>query len=215
MPEYPRKYKCLIFDWDGTLMDSAGLIVNAVRSAAEHAGLSVPEPDNVRVGIGTSFDAQYQRLFGAESQDSYASFKDLFYAFYNKEMPKLYPGVEKLLADLEGQGYYLAIATSGSRRMLNDMFLAYNVEQYFALTCTADEFNAKPDPEMLKYIMSVLDVDESNTIMIGDSVNDVYAAKNAGIDCLGVTGGVGSGDDLLGAGAMDVIADICDIVKKI
>lgn len=215
MSEYSRKYKCLIFDWDGTLMDSAGLIVRAVCLAAEQVSLPVPDPDNVRHGIGTSFDAQYKRLFGAESMDSYASFKDSFYSMYNQEVPKLYPGVEQLLSDLQDQGYYLAIATSGSRRMLKDMFSEYNVAQYFALTCTADEFNAKPDPEMLRYIMSVLKVDESQTLMIGDSVNDVFAAKNAGVDCLGVTGGVGSGDDLLGAGAFDVVVDIQHILRKI
>lgn len=215
MSEYSRKYNCLIFDWDGTLMDSAGLIVRAVCRAAKQAGLPLPDPENVRHGIGTSFDAQYQRLFGPEYKDSYSTFKDLFYAFYNQEVPKLYPGVESLLPSLKAQGYYLAIATSGSRRMLNDMFAEYNIEEYFALTCTADEFNAKPNPEMLMYIMSVLAVNEGQTLMVGDSVNDVFAAKNAGVECLGVTGGVGSGDDLLGAGAMDVILDIRHITKKI
>lgn len=212
MPENIRKYSCLIFDWDGTLMDSASMIVEAVRDAALESGLPVPQANDIRLGIGTSFDDQFNRLFGAGAKKHYNIFKTCFYKSYALKKPVLFPGVENLLASLLDKGCLLTVATSGSRRMLNDMFARYDVEKYFALTCTADDFPAKPNPEMLLHIISSLDVNSNHAVMIGDNVADILAGENAGIDSIGVLGGVCDYDSLLKAGAKICISSVNKII---
>ena len=215
MSKNVRKYDCLIFDWDGTLMDSTVMIVSAVQKAAVDVGLPMPSEKNIRSGIGTSFDDQFARLFPADSDTYYADFKSSFYRCYNREIPGLYPGVIDLLQELSSRGYLLSIATSGSRAMLQGMFRSYDIEKFFSITCTADEYAAKPSPDMLNFIVSSLAVDKERSLMIGDSVNDIYAASNAGISAVGVTSGVSSGDYLSSVGAIEVVDDIRDLLQII
>ena len=212
MPKNTRKYDCLIFDWDGTLMDSTGMIVSAVQQAASHVGLTVPPEHDIRSGIGTSFDAQFARLFSPDCNEYYSDFKLSFYKFYNKAVPGLYSGVVDLLQELSERGYLLSIATSGSRAMLQSMFSSYDIERFFSITCSADEYAAKPSPDMLNFIVSSLGVSRQRSLMIGDSINDIYAANNAGIPSVGVASGVSSRDYLNSAGAIEIVDDIRDIL---
>ena len=206
-------YKVVIFDWDGTLMDSAGQIVQAVQLAAVDVGLLVPEDASIRSGIGTSFDAQYQRLFvlGAEQDDRarqgevYAAFRKAFYHHYDQGKPPLFSGVVPLLVRLKEQGLVLAIATSGTRSMLNAMLANYAIEDFFSYTYSGDEITAKPAPDMLEAIVHDSGVEVSQAVMIGDSVYDIQAANNAGMDSIGVSTGVSSSQDLSAAGALMVL----------
>ena len=120
-----------------------------------------------------------------------------------------------MLQELSNREYLLSIATSGSRAMLKSMFSSYDIEKFFSITCTADEYAAKPSPDMLNFIVSSLSVDKRRSLMVGDSVNDIYAANNAGISAVGVTSGVGSGDYLSSAGAIEVVDDIRDLLQII
>ena len=217
------KYACVIFDWDGTLMDSAGQIVSAVIDSAKLNDLNIPSDDLVRVGIGTSFEAQYQRLFlDAKTpakcdyaNEVFASFKQDFYRIYNSGTPKLFPGVGSLLADLKAIGAVTAIATSGTRAMLDSMLKRFDLCESFSFTCCGDEFPAKPQPDMLEQILLESGVLNKDAVMLGDSVYDVYAANNANIDSFGVATGVSSKNELLDAGAIAVVADIRSILAYI
>jgi phosphoglycolate phosphatase len=213
-------YKVIIFDWDGTLMDSAGHIVQAVQHAATDMGLPVPEAACVRRGIGTSFDAQYQRLFllsdpvdeRARDEAIYSGFRRAFYQHYDQGRPPLFAGVDLLLARLREQGYVLAIATSGTRSMLDSMLAAYALTGCFSHTYCGDEIAAKPAPDMLEAIVCDSGVEVRHAVMIGDSVYDIQAARNAGMDSIGVATGVSSSQALSEAGASVVLAAIDQLV---
>lgn len=215
-----RKYNCVIFDWDGTIMDSAGQIVSAVIDSAKKNGLNVPSDQSVRVGIGTSFEAQYERLFLHDktqgkrdyANEVFTSFQKDFYHVYNSNTPKLFPGVEDIIAELNADGVITAIATSGTRAMLNSMLTKFKLNDSFLFTCCGDEFPAKPNPDMLEQILLESDFLSKDAVMLGDSVYDIYSANNAHIDSYGVATGVSSKNDLVGAGAIEVVDDIREIV---
>lgn len=206
-------YRVVIFDWDGTLMDSAGQIVQAVQLAAADVGLLVPETASIRSGIGTSFDAQYQRLFvlGSEQADRarddevYMAFREAFYHRYDQSKPPLFAGVVPLLVRLKQKGVVLAIATSGTRSMLNTMLAGYALEGFFSHTYCGDEIAAKPAPDMLEAIVHDSQMEVGQAVMVGDSVYDIQAANNAGMDSIGVSTGVSSRQALSAAGALTVL----------
>ncbi|MEE3002856.1 MAG: HAD family hydrolase [Pseudomonadota bacterium] len=219
MYESSKKYDCLIFDWDGTLMDSAAQITSAVQAAAAKNDLEVPSSSDIRLGIGTSFSSQYRRLFIDSKPEEHVllaqkvekKFKDDFYKSFYLTTPGLFAQVPEILESCKELGCLLAIATSGQRRMLDTMFAEYNLESLFAVTCCGDEYKAKPDPEMLDHIRIELGINPEKILMVGDSVNDIYAAHRAGIKCAAVCTGVNSKSELERAGADFICVDLRDI----
>lgn len=192
------EYKAIIFDWDGTLLDSTTAIVYAVQQAASELKLRICSEQHIRAGIGLDSKAQYTRLFVdncnvTEAEHAMAmvnKFYDLFYQVYADNEPVLFENVIDVLTKLHNRGIALAIATGCSRTMLTMMLAKYKITDLFSLCCCAGEFRSKPDPEMLQHIMLNLAVASDATLMVGDSVYDVQAAKNAGIDVAAVTSGV-------------------------
>ena len=162
--------------------------------AADITGLPIPAKAYIMDGIGKSFEQQYTRLFidnNTEYKEAYTkqpAFKLAFYEKYNTLKPRLYDGVIELLSCYQKMGYFLAIATSGSRNMLDRLLPMLHITQYFNITCSASEFAAKPAPDMLHYIMEQSGCTQTNTVMIGDTIYDIQAAKNAGIDVVLVHG---------------------------
>lgn len=212
-------YRIVIFDWDGTLMDSAGQIVQAVQLAAKDNNLPTPDDASIRSGIGTSFDAQYQRLFvyGCEADNRarreavYHAFRQAFYHYYDQSVPPLFTGVVSLLKRLKQRDYVLAIATSGTRPMLNSMLASHVLEAFFSHTYCGDEIAAKPAADMLEAIVHDSGIAVDQAVMIGDSVYDIQAANNAGMDSIGVATGVSSAQALTAAGALVVLQAITQL----
>ena len=211
-----RKYKCLIFDFDGTLLDSTTNICESVIYAAKKVNLPVPNFEYIAEGIGKSFDQQYTRLFLDNNNDyQYAVsakdlFKEVFYSKYNILEPMLYHGVIDMLNYYKNNAYRLSIATSGSRSMLDRLLPYFDIGQYFHITCSASEFSAKPDPEMINYIISTEHLKNEEVVIIGDSIFDILAAKNAGIDSVLVHNEVGSVDATY---TLDHISNLNTIIK--
>lgn len=190
-----KKYECLIFDLDGTLIDSASPIADAIIAAAKMHSLPIPEAKKVKMGIGRSFDYQYTNLFingFDEKQLEYSykvkdDFRRDFRKNYAQQSVSMFPGAKELLQDLFEQGYQMAIATNGPRSMLTRMLESFQIAQYFSATCCGDEFMAKPSPQMLEHIILELGTKNSRAIMIGDSEADMQAAKDAAIDSIFIT----------------------------
>jgi phosphoglycolate phosphatase len=185
-----KKYKCLIFDFDGTLIDSAAAITQSVIASAKLNSLPVPDIMQVKAGIGKSFDSQYINLFinNFSAEQAHYSYKIKskfavdFRKFYVEQNLLLFAGAKQLLELLRVHNYELAISTNGPRSMLNRMLQHFGIAKYFAVTCCGDEFMAKPDSEMLMHILLELGHDCSDAIMIGDSLADIEAATNVDID---------------------------------
>jgi len=189
------KYKAIIFDWDGTLMDSIDKIVASMQAAAKDCQLPTPTVDAIRNIIGLRLDKVMATLFPEESHERQASIVEAYrfqYRHLSQYETPFYPGIKSWLSDLKEQGYLLAVATGKGRNGLDLLLDTLAVRDLFDVTYCADETESKPDPLMLNRILKDLNLDASQALMIGDTSYDLEMANNAKIDCLGVSYGVHS-----------------------
>lgn len=181
-------YELVVFDWDGTLMDSTTLIAWCIREACRDLGLEVPAESDARyvigLGLRDSLDHVAPSLDEAGRARLAARYRDLYLA-REHEAP-LYPGVPELLADLKGRGRRLAVATGKARRGLERALDATGLRSWFDATRCADEGFAKPHPDMLLALLERTGVAPGRTVMIGDTTHDLELAANAGVDAVAV-----------------------------
>lgn len=214
-----KKYELLIFDWDGTLMDSAKGIVTCVQETAKALNLPVPECKDIRSGIGLSFSEQMERLFpGVEDLDQ-AAFREHYEAcFYGQESmvePELFDGVVAVLHALHQRGYTLAIATSLGSDRLRESLGRYRIDAYFSATRGGDQALGKPHPQMLLDLMNELVVAPENALMIGDTEYDLRMARHADMDCIGVTYGSHDAARLEKCQPIAIIDDIHELLTVV
>lgn len=187
------KHQLIIFDWDGTLMDSIDKIVLCMQQAAKNQQQIVPAEQAVKNIIGLSLLKAMQQLFPTLSLTQQELLVDTYRHQYNSMHhinTPFYDGIAELLTDLKAQGYLLAVATGKGRNGLNRMMQKTNTEHLFSATVCADESNSKPDPLMIHCLLKELNVNPSNALMVGDSSYDLDMAANAGVKSLGVSYGV-------------------------
>ena len=208
------KYELLVFDWDGTLMDSVAKIVACTQAAASDLDLQVPTYDEAKQIIGLGLHEAMAKLFDiTEEEQVQRVARQYRYHFLGDEpTPEtLFEGAEQLLRQLEAEGYMLAVATGKSRRGLEHVLNKTGLGEIFHVTRCADETFSKPHPQMLHEIMDFTGVDPDNTLMIGDTEYDMLMAGNAGTDALGVTYGVHPREHLLEYGAMDCVDNVREV----
>ena len=191
-------YRLIIFDWDGTLVDSEAAIVDAFRQAYQQASYRAPTYDEVRNIIGLNLNdaaAQLSPNLGSrmrhEIVDNYRSnYANL------KQSPKLFPSVSRVLRELNGQGYALAIATGKSQRGLQKGLAESNLGDLFVATRTGDQCESKPSPMMLDEILDELKIEAKDALMIGDTEFDLAMARAAGVPRAAVSYGAHSAERL-------------------
>lgn len=185
-------YKLVIFDWDGTIMDSISHIVNCIQGAARFNNLTPPDEQSIKDIIGMSLPNAFETLFDMRFAERYEEFrlayKDQYHQNHEAHLP-LFDGVSELLAHLHSENKKLAVATGKGRPGLDKIMNAHNLSHYFEYSRTSDEAESKPSPDMLLQIMEYFDVSPDKSIMIGDSVHDLNMAKQAGMDRIGVSFG--------------------------
>jgi len=195
-----KKYELLIFDWDGTLMDSESKIINCFQAALSDTGIAPIEDDRIRDIIGLGLKESMEVLLPDHNQATHnlvvEAYREHFLVRDTTEMP-MFPGVIDGIRRLHEQRYTLAIATGKARRGLNRVLNGHELENLFHVTRCADETVSKPHPLMLQQILEATKIPAENALMIGDSVYDLQMATNAGIDSLAVSYGVQSCDRLL------------------
>lgn len=186
----------IIFDWDGTLMDSVGLIVDAMRYAAEKHGLTVTD-DATKSIIGIALVDAFPMLFPNNS-DKYDDLLATYSEYYVKhcDNDKLFDGVKKLISDLHAQGKTLAIATGKKRKGLERVLPNSGIEAFFTTTKTADETAGKPNPLMLQAILSETGKTVEDAIFVGDSIHDIRMANAIQMDSIAVSYGCEKADVL-------------------
>lgn len=187
------KYSLLIFDWDGTLMDSLDKIVESVKQAALFSDVDIPSSDAIRNIIGLSLDKAMEQLFPDHSKSKQDIIIEAYrnqYRQFNALQTPFYPGVKEWLVDLKNKGYLLAVATGKGRNGLNNVLESHGVEDLFCVTYCADETASKPHPLMLNKILEDMDVSVEEALMVGDSSYDLEMANNAKMACVGVSYGV-------------------------
>lgn len=193
-------YKLLIFDWDGTLMDSVARIIDCLRIAGVEAGFE-PRPDNeLRNVIGLGLREALHQLYPGEPESLIETMADHYrhqYLESNQTPSELFPGVAELLKTLENQGYWLAVATGKGRQGLDKVLQETGLSGRFHTTRCASETFSKPHPRMLEEILDQTGLQASDALMIGDTEYDLEMASNAGMASLGVSYGVHSVERLL------------------
>jgi len=205
----------LVFDWDGTLMDSEAKIVRCVQGAAMDCGVADPGAKAIRHIIGLGLQEAIASLFPNESSESRETLINRYRVHFleqdNTPMP-LFPGVREGLEILAGRGYLLAVATGKARRGLERVMDDTGLRELFVATRCADEAFSKPHPKMLEDILDETGLGATQALMIGDTVYDMQMARHAGMPALGVSYGVHEPEHLMEDGAlavMDSFPDVC------
>ncbi|WP_456378660.1 HAD-IA family hydrolase [Thiolapillus sp.] len=201
-------YELIVFDWDGTLMDSEATIVNCLQMAAKDLGIAEPEPERARDVIGLGLHQALASLF-PESSDAEVEVLAKQYRKHflreDREPSPLFPGARELLEELVSRDYFLAVATGKSRQGL-DMELEHSgLGDFFQATRCADEAFSKPHPQMLLDVLDHLGMTSKQALVIGDTEYDMQMAANAGSDAIGVGFGVHSPGRLREYGALTVV----------
>lgn len=206
-------YRLIVFDWDGTLMDSAGGIAACIQEASREMGLPVPTLDRARHVIGLGLHDSLRSAVPELPESGYAAFADLYRKhFVARETGMvLFPGVSDLLRALCDAGYSLAVATGKSRRGLDRALAASGLHSYFVASRCADETKPKPHPAMLQELMSELDRKPRELLMIGDTSHDLEMAGNAGVDAVAVTYGAHPEDVLRARTPKGVVSSIPEL----
>lgn len=181
-----RRYELIIFDWDGTLMDSAGTIVACIQAACRDLGLPVPSREAASHIIGLGLQEALTHLLPELPREDYprlaAAYRNHYLA-QDANIP-LFTGADKLIARLHARGHLLAVATGKARRGLERAFRHTGLGVYFHASRTADETFSKPHPAMIEALLDELAVPAARALMVGDTSHDLLMARNAGVDAL-------------------------------
>ena len=186
-----KPYSVIVFDWDGTLMDSTHSIVAAIQGACRDLELRVPTAAEAAWVIGLSLEPALRRAVPDLSPSMEPLFLERYrFHYLSKDTQlKLFDGVPEMLSDLQAAGATLAVATGKSRVGLNRALTATSLHSVFAATRTADETFGKPHPGMLLELIDELMVEPEQMVMIGDTSHDLTMAANAGVHGIGVAYG--------------------------
>ncbi|MDB6145897.1 MAG: superfamily hydrolase [Pseudomonas sp.] len=182
-------YKLLIFDWDGTLADSIGRIVEAMETAARRCEMPVRDEFAIKGIIGLGLPEAIRTLYPHISPDEMMAFRERYAESYVALEAVPSPLFEDVVESLDGfraAGYQMAVATGKSRRGLDRVLKAHGWQDYFQITRAADESASKPDPLMLHEILEHCGVAPKQALMVGDSSFDLLMARNAGMDSVAV-----------------------------
>lgn len=193
-----KNFDLIVFDWDGTLMDSTATIVTCIQSAARDLGLPVPDNKQAAYVIGLALSDAMQAVVPGLEPKHYPHMVERYRYHYlakDKELT-LFEGVREMLSDLAQEGYFLAVATGKSRVGLNRALDAANLLSVFDATRCADETFSKPHPAMLQELTRELGQDMRRTLMVGDTTHDLQMAVNAGAASVGVHYGAHSAHEL-------------------
>lgn len=193
LPSPDLPYRLIVFDWDGTLMDSIATIAACADHARRDVGVDEPNfPRLIRQAIGLGLDQTALFTLPNASAAQQAAWVERYrfrWIEQYREQPLLFPGARETVAALAAAGYWLAIATGKGRTGLERDLQATGVGDYFLATRTVNEAPSKPSPVMLLEILAELGVREHEALMVGDTTFDLDMATNARMGAVGVLSG--------------------------
>jgi len=195
-----KQYQLMIFDWDGTLMDSEAHIVACIQEACRDMGLEVPSAERARNVIGLGLHEACRQVLPEHGEAVHLKMSERYrhHFFHGDATPsQLFEGVEVMLQDLDSQGHFLAIATGKGRAGLDAVLQETGLGRYFHATRCADETASKPNPQMLHELLEYFALEPQQAIMIGDTEYDLEMAGHARMASLAVSYGVHETERLL------------------
>ena len=207
-------FKLLVFDWDGTLMDSEAQIVASMNAAITDLGLPILPHRTISNIIGLGLQEAINALLPGRDSEFHARLVARYrhhFLFSTIAQAPLFEGAEQTLRTLHAAGYLLAVATGKGRQGLDRVLADTGLQSLFHASRCADETSSKPHPQMLQELMEELDVAADNTLMIGDTEYDLQMAINAGVGALGVSYGVHDDERLLQLEPLGLLHDIAQL----
>jgi phosphoglycolate phosphatase len=186
-----RRFDLIVFDWDGTLYDSTGLIVQCIQGACRDIGAPVPSHADAAYVIGLGLQDALRHAAPGLAPEQYPAMVARYrhHYFAQQDALVLFPGVLEMLQALKARSHLLAVATGKARRGLDLALANAQLQGVFDATRTADETASKPHPLMLHELMAETGTDPARTLMIGDTTHDLLLAANAGTASVGVSYG--------------------------
>ncbi|MFZ2403739.1 MAG: HAD-IIIA family hydrolase [Methylobacter sp.] len=187
-----NKFDLIIFDWDGTLIDSIDWIVHCLQTAGQQCSCGIPEAQAAKDVIGLSITNACAKLFPGVDDETLTQLTVCYQQTYlSRQLSRedLFPGVYDMLVELKQDGYQLAVATGKTRTGLQEALQATETEELFCITRCSDETASKPDPLMLHQIMQHTQAANERSLMVGDSTHDLQMAMNAQISAIAVSCG--------------------------
>ncbi len=208
-----RDFDLIVFDWDGTLMDSTAIIARSIQAAADDLGVPVPDLERANHVIGLGLREAIAHAVPELPVARIADFSDRYRHHYlqAEETLLVFDGVRELLADLHATGLPLAIATGKSRRGLIRSLAATELTAYFCATRCADQTDPKPCPAMLLEIADELQIVPARALMIGDTTHDLEMARAAGTQSIGVSWGAHPRSQLLACAPLAVVDTVAEL----
>ena len=218
------KNKLALFDYDGTIVDSAKMIVKGAIEAFRVCGIPDPDPKKVRENIGKPLAIALKEYMPEGYNISPNQISEAYKNWYAEQGrlglqdEPIFPGMKDLLKRLQDSGqWYLGIATNKSRIALENGLAKHDLKNYFDITLTTDEIEPKPSPEMALIAIKTFNVDRKHTVIIGDTINDIGLGVNAKIMSIGVGWGYNKKEVLLSSGANKIVnnsSELFEVLNK-
>lgn len=206
------RYRLVVFDWDGTIIDSASTIARCIQDAARDLALGVPTDEQashvIGLGLHDALRLAVPDLPAERVSEFVARYRYHFLA--REDTMAVFPGMRELLASLAGKRR-LGIATGKSRRGLDRALEATGLRAYFSASRCADETHPKPHPAMLQELMAELDCPAGEALMIGDTSHDLEMARAAGVDAVAVTYGAHPEQGLRACAPIACLSSVADL----
>ncbi|MDX1580977.1 MAG: HAD-IA family hydrolase [Alphaproteobacteria bacterium] len=212
--------RLIVFDCDGTLVDSQHIIVAAMNMAFDQHKLPQPNAHEVRRVVGLSLLEAVARLLPGETE-AHAPVAEAYKSAFGtlrragEIAEPLFPQTRETLLSLSEAGFLLGVATGKSDRGLGATLAHHELGDHFITLQTADRHPGKPHPSMLEQAMREAGTEAANTLMVGDTAFDMEMAVNAGVHALGVGWGYHGPDELTAAGARDVLDSYAEFDRAI
>ena len=210
-----KRYDLLVWDWDGTIMDSTPTIVHCIQQACRDLGFKVPDDSLASSVIGLGIHDSLRRAVPWIEPMHFPKLTERFryhYLIKDHEL-HLFDGIRELLQDLRAEGYLLGVATGKSRVGLDRSLAFHDLGHLFHETRTADESFSKPHPGMLLALSDATQVPVRRMLMIGDTTHDLDMAANAGVDAVAVNYGAHPSDTLKSSTSLTHVDNVSELSK--
>ena len=211
----------IIFDYDGTIVNSERTIISGVKYALKFHGYNMPTDEAIRTNIGRALIPVFAELTQSSDSQIHSQLLDTYRIWYkeNASNPELtdnlYTNASDTLQNLKTQNFLLGIATNKSKHGLLEGIKRHKINHLFSVVRTIHDCNPKPMPDMGLECINEMRVEKSNTIMVGDTINDALMAKNCEIKFIGVEWGFNDKSLLIQNGAIDIARNFIDLYEII
>jgi phosphoglycolate phosphatase len=214
-PQLKDGIRAIIFDWDGTLMDSTALIVHAIQQASVDLSLPMPDRSIASYVIGLGLEEALRHATPDLPTEHYAQMVERYRHHYDDAAETLvvFDRAHHVIGELRGAGYFVTVATGKSRSGLQRALTQTGLLNAFDFTRCADETFSKPHPAMVLETCEFLGINPNAALVVGDTTHDLLMASNAGAHAVGLTCGAHPRELLLEHRPLTLCADVGDFAR--